>query len=86
MGCHGVVAHRAAWPGRRGGPGCTCAMRARAQRATVIGAEVGAVARVAMARRWLPCCGVEGKGTMAVGGVCRARGIMARLTKEVGRQ
>jgi hypothetical protein len=22
VGCHGVVAHRAAWPGRRGGPRC----------------------------------------------------------------
>jgi hypothetical protein len=43
-------------------------------------------ARVAMACQWLPCCGVEGKGMRAVGGVRWARGTTARLTEEVGRR
>jgi hypothetical protein len=76
-GCHGVGAHRAAWPGRRGGPRCTRAARAQARQGVVTAAEADAVARAARAHRRLPCCGVEGKGTRAVGGACRARGITA---------
>jgi hypothetical protein len=37
-------------------------------------------------RPQLMCCGVEGEGTKAVGGVCQARGEVALLTEEVGRQ
>jgi hypothetical protein len=72
-GCHGVEAHRAAWPGRRGGPQCTRAARARGRWGAVTAAEAGMVARAATAHRRLPCCGVEGKSTRAVGGVRRAR-------------
>jgi hypothetical protein len=38
-----------------------------------------------MACRWLTCCGVEGEGTRAVGGVRRAKWEVAQLTEEVRR-
>jgi hypothetical protein len=68
-----------AWrPIERSGPAVAVAHGARARRArvrrgAVTAAEAGAVAWAASACRWLPCCGVEGKGTRVVGGVRRAR-------------
>jgi hypothetical protein len=59
--------------------------RVRARRGVVTATKADAVVQVAMAHRWLPWYGVEGKGMRAVGGVRRAIGIMARLTEEVGR-
>jgi hypothetical protein len=57
-GCHGVAAHRAAWPDRRGDPQCACGGRW----GTVTAIEAGAVARAVMAHRQLAYRRVEGKG------------------------
>jgi hypothetical protein len=90
----GLAACCGGWVPRRGGPSGSLArpwrwpmVHARgARRGAVTATEASVVVRAATARRQLPYCGVDGKGTRAVGGVHRARGITAQLTEEVGRR
>jgi hypothetical protein len=90
----GLAAHCGGWVPRRGGPSGSLARPSRwptvhargARRGAVTATEASMVVRAATAHRQLPYCGVDGKGTRAVGGVHRARGITAQLTEEVGRR